>query len=111
MHTTFHEPFVLFGYLAACTGLEFVTGVIILPQRQTTLVAKQAADFDRGKALDEVVRLALDPGEHGGADPAVVDGVGEVVTPAGRPEVEEHLDVVQVGGRGPIRLVADHQQP
>ena len=46
VHTTFHEPFVLFGYLAACTGLELVTGVIILPQRQTALVAKQAAEVD-----------------------------------------------------------------
>ncbi|GLV55257.1 LLM class F420-dependent oxidoreductase [Dictyobacter sp. S3.2.2.5] len=42
----FHEPFVLFGYLAALTKLELVTGVIILPQRQTTLVAKQAAEVD-----------------------------------------------------------------
>jgi probable F420-dependent oxidoreductase len=46
LHTTFHEPFVLFGYLAACTSLELVTGVIILPQRQTALVAKQAAEVD-----------------------------------------------------------------
>jgi probable F420-dependent oxidoreductase len=44
--TTFHEPFVLFGYLAAVTSLELVTGVIILPQRQTVLVAKQAAEVD-----------------------------------------------------------------
>lgn len=42
----FHEPFVLFGYLAALTKLELVTGVIILPQRQTALVAKQAAEVD-----------------------------------------------------------------
>jgi probable F420-dependent oxidoreductase len=43
----FHEPFVLFGYLAAVTPeLELVTGVIILPQRQTVLVAKQAAEMD-----------------------------------------------------------------
>jgi len=43
----FHEPFVLFGYLAALTTrLELVTGVIILPQRQTVLVAKQAAEVD-----------------------------------------------------------------
>lgn len=42
----FHEPFVLFGYLAALTQLELVTGVIILPQRQTALVAKQAAEVD-----------------------------------------------------------------
>jgi probable F420-dependent oxidoreductase len=44
--TTFHEPFVLFGYLAAITSLELVTGIIILPQRQTVLVAKQAAEVD-----------------------------------------------------------------
>jgi probable F420-dependent oxidoreductase len=46
VHTTFHEPFVLFGYLAAVTPLELVTGIIILPQRQTALVAKQAAEVD-----------------------------------------------------------------
>jgi probable F420-dependent oxidoreductase len=48
----FHEPFVLFGYLAAFTSIELMTGVIILPQRQTALVAKQAAEVDlltRGK--------------------------------------------------------------
>ena len=43
----FHEPFVLFGYLGALTEkLEFVTGVLILGQRQTALVAKQAAEVD-----------------------------------------------------------------
>jgi probable F420-dependent oxidoreductase len=44
--TTFHEPFVVFGYLAAICSLELVTGVIILPQRQTALVAKQAVEVD-----------------------------------------------------------------
>jgi len=44
--TTFREPFVLFGFLAALTDLELVTGIIILPQRQTALVAKQAAEVD-----------------------------------------------------------------
>src|SRR5215468_9644664 len=44
--TTFHEPLVLYGYLAAVTSIELVTGVIILPQRQTVLVAKQAAEAD-----------------------------------------------------------------
>ena len=44
--TTFHEPFVMFGFLAACTSMELVTGIIILPQRQTALVAKQAAEVD-----------------------------------------------------------------
>jgi probable F420-dependent oxidoreductase len=47
MHNTFHEPLVTFGYLAAVTStLELVTGVVILPQRQTVLVAKQAAEVD-----------------------------------------------------------------
>jgi len=46
LHTTFHEPFVLFGYLAAVTTIELVTGIIIVPQRQTVLVAKQAAEVD-----------------------------------------------------------------
>ncbi len=44
---SFHDPFVLFGFAAAlCTKLEFVTGVLVLPQRQTALVAQQAADVD-----------------------------------------------------------------
>src|SRR5271155_4985555 len=43
----FHDPFVLFGFLAGCTQkLGFSTGVLILPQRQTVLVAKQAACLD-----------------------------------------------------------------
>ncbi|OBG81363.1 LLM class F420-dependent oxidoreductase [Mycobacterium sp. E802] len=46
LYTTFHEPMVMFGYLAAVTSLELVTGVIILPQRQAVLVAKQAAEVD-----------------------------------------------------------------
>src|SRR5437016_12840671 len=46
VRTTFHEPFVLFGYLAAMTSVELVTGIIILPQRQTVLAAKQAAEVD-----------------------------------------------------------------
>jgi probable F420-dependent oxidoreductase len=43
----FHEPFVLLGYLAAITrSIELVTGVVALPQRQTAVVAKQAAEVD-----------------------------------------------------------------
>ncbi len=45
--SAFHEPFVLFSYMAAVTQkLGFFTGIIILPQRQTALVAKQAATLD-----------------------------------------------------------------
>ena len=44
---TFHEPMVTFGYLAALTSrIELVTAVIIMPQRQTALLAKQAAQVD-----------------------------------------------------------------
>lgn len=43
----FHEPFVLMGFLAGVTKtIEMVTGIVILPQRQTALVAKQAAEVD-----------------------------------------------------------------
>src|SRR6516162_4049919 len=43
----FHEPLITYAYLAGVTKkLELVTGVIILPQRQTALFAKQAADVD-----------------------------------------------------------------
>lgn len=45
--TLFHEVFVAFGYMAAITErIELATGVLILPQRQTALVAKQAAEID-----------------------------------------------------------------
>ena len=46
VHTTFHEPMVLYGYLAAVTSMELVTGIVILPQRETVLAAKQAAEVD-----------------------------------------------------------------
>jgi probable F420-dependent oxidoreductase len=43
----FHDPLVAFGYLAAITRrIDLVTGVLILPQRQTVLVAKQATEVD-----------------------------------------------------------------
>jgi probable F420-dependent oxidoreductase len=43
----FHDPFVMFAYLAAITErIHFATGILILPQRQTALVALQAADLD-----------------------------------------------------------------
>src|SRR6267143_1480225 len=43
----YHDPFVLFGFLAGCTKIaDFSTQVLILAQRQTVLVAKQAACLD-----------------------------------------------------------------
>jgi probable F420-dependent oxidoreductase len=41
----FHDPFVMFAHLAAITQrIHFATGILVLPQRQTALVARQAAD-------------------------------------------------------------------
>src|SRR5580692_2889042 len=43
----FHDPFVMFAYLAGITErIGLATGVLVLPQRQTALVARQAADVD-----------------------------------------------------------------
>jgi probable F420-dependent oxidoreductase len=41
-----HEPLVLLSYAAALTSLELVTGILVLPQRQTALVARQVAELD-----------------------------------------------------------------
>lgn len=46
-HDPFHDPFVMFAHLAAITErIGFATGILVLPQRQTALVARQAADVD-----------------------------------------------------------------
>jgi probable F420-dependent oxidoreductase len=46
-HDPFHDPFVMFAYLAGITTrIRFATGILVLPQRQTALVARQAADVD-----------------------------------------------------------------
>jgi probable F420-dependent oxidoreductase len=43
----FHDPFVMFAHLAAVTErIRFATGILVLPQRQTALVARQATDVD-----------------------------------------------------------------
>src|SRR5271168_2705499 len=45
--TAYHDPFVLFAFLAGCTkAIGFAAGVLILAQRQAALVAKQAASLD-----------------------------------------------------------------
>lgn len=65
----FHEPFVLFGYLAGVTRrVELVTGVLILPQRQTVLVAKQAAEVDvlSGGRLRLGIGVGWNPVEYEG---------------------------------------------
>jgi probable F420-dependent oxidoreductase len=83
VHTTFHEPFVLFGYLAAVTSLELVTGVIILPQRQTALVAKQAAEVDL--LTNGRFRLGIGVGWNR----VEYDGLGQDFTTRGRRSGEQ----------------------
>jgi len=85
----FHEPFVLFGYLAAIVPrLELVSGVIILPQRQTVLVAKQAAEVDvlaAGK-----LRLGVGIGWNS----VEYEGLGMDFRNRGR-RLEEQIDVMR----------------
>jgi probable F420-dependent oxidoreductase len=89
IHTTFHEPLVMFGYLAAVTTtLELVTGVIILPQRQAVLVAKQAAEID----LLSEGRLRLGVGL--GWNTVEYEALGEDFTNRGR-RLGEQVDVMR----------------
>jgi probable F420-dependent oxidoreductase len=85
----FHEPFVLFAYLAGLTKeIELVTGVIILPQRQTVLVAKQAA------ALDVLSSGRLRLGVGIGWNPVEYEALGENFKNRGR-RSEEQVDVMR----------------
>lgn len=68
-HHPFHDPFVMFAYLAGITQrIEFVTGILILPQRQTALVARQAADLDllSGERFRMGVGIGWNPVEYHG---------------------------------------------
>ena len=89
VNTTFHEPLVMFGFLAAVTGsVELVTGVIILPQRQTALVAKQAAEVD----LLSGGRLRLGVGI--GWNPVEYEALGQDFTLRGR-RIEEQVALLR----------------
>jgi probable F420-dependent oxidoreductase len=85
----FHEVFVLFGYLAAVTeSLELVTSILILPQRQTALVAKQAAEVDvlSGGRLRLGVGIGWNPVEY--------EVLGETFTDRGR-RSEEQVELLR----------------
>ena len=85
----FHEVFVLFSYLAGLTRtLELVTGIIILPQRQTALVAKQAA------SLDVLSKGRLRLGVGIGWNPVEYEALGESFTNRGR-RSEEQIDLMR----------------
>ncbi len=91
----FHEPFVLFGYLAALTHLELVTAVIILPQRQTALVAKQAVEVDilTGGKLRLGVGVGWNPVEY--------EALGMNFHTRGR-VIEEQIEVLRLLWSQPI---------
>ncbi|CCM63841.1 MULTISPECIES: LLM class F420-dependent oxidoreductase [Candidatus Neomicrothrix] len=75
----FHDPFVLFAYLAGRSEtLEFASGILILPQRQTALVAKQAADL----AVLSGDRFRMGVGV--GWNPVEYDALGEDFSTRGR---------------------------
>jgi probable F420-dependent oxidoreductase len=86
---SFHEPFVLFAYLAGLTKkIELVPGVIILPQRQTVLVAKQAA------ALDVLSSGRLRLGVGIGWNPVEYEALGQDFKNRGR-RSEEQVELMR----------------
>lgn len=83
-NVAFHEPLVLFGFLAGCTTtIELVTAVLILPQRQAVLVAKQAAEV----AVLSGDRLRLGVGV--GWNTVEYDALNEDFTTRGRRQEEQ----------------------
>jgi probable F420-dependent oxidoreductase len=84
------EPFTLMSYLAAITTtLELVSGIVILPQRQTALVAKQAAEVD----VLSGGRLRLGIGV--GWNPVEFEALGENFRNRGR-RCEEQIEVLRL---------------
>ncbi|HUG56540.1 MAG TPA: LLM class F420-dependent oxidoreductase [Candidatus Limnocylindrales bacterium] len=85
----FHEPFVLFGYLAALTArIELATAVIVLPQRQTALVAKQAVE------VDVLSRGRLRLGVGLGWNTVEFEALGQSFRDRGR-RIEEQIEVMR----------------
>ena len=80
----FHEPFTTFAFMAAVTrSIEFVTTVLVLPQRQTALVAKQAAEV----AVLSENRLRLGVGT--GWNEVEYEALGESFGNRGRRQAEQ----------------------
>lgn len=85
----FHEVFVVLGYIAAISQLELATDVLVLPQRQTALVAKQAAEVDvlsGGK-----FRLGIGIGWN----PVEYEALGKEFRARG-PVIEEQIEVLRL---------------
>ena len=89
MNDRLHEPFVLYGYLAAVApSLELVTGVVIAPQRQTALLAKQAVQVD----LLTEGRFRLGVGQ--GWNPVEYEALGMSFRDRGR-RLEEQIELLR----------------
>jgi probable F420-dependent oxidoreductase len=89
LDSMFHEPFVLFSFIAGLTkSIGLVTGIIILPQRQTVLVAKQAA------ALDVLSKGRLRLGVGIGWNDVEYEALGMSFHNRGR-RSEEQIDVMR----------------
>jgi probable F420-dependent oxidoreductase len=95
VHDSFHEPLVLFGFLAAITRLELVAGVIVLPQRQAVVVAKQAAEID----LLSGGRLRLGVGI--GWNSVEFEGIGAEFRSRGR-RIDEQIAVMRALWADPV---------
>src|SRR6188474_2591636 len=92
----FHEPFVLFGFCAAVTRrIELVTGVLVLPQRQTALVAKQAA------AVDVLSQGRLRLGVGVGWNDVEYEALGEDFHDRGR-RIEEQVSLMRALWTEPV---------
>ncbi len=92
----FHEPMVTFGYLAAITSkIELETSIIVLPQRQTALVAKQAAE------IDFMSRGRLRLGVAIGWNDVEYEGLNEDFHTRGR-RIEEQVDVMRALWKDPV---------
>jgi probable F420-dependent oxidoreductase len=86
--TTFHEPLVFYGFLAAITDMELVTGIVVAPQRQTSLLAKQAAEVD----ILSGGRLRLGLGV--GWNPVEYEALGQDFSTRGR-RLEEQIQLLR----------------
>lgn len=91
----FHDPLVLFGFFAAICDLELATGILVLPQRQTAVVAKQAAEVDvlcKG-------RLRLSVGI--GWNPVEYEALGVAFHDRGA-RIEEQIEVMRLLWTSPV---------
>jgi probable F420-dependent oxidoreductase len=87
--SSFHEPFILFGYMAGLTQrIQFFTEILILPQRQTALVAKQAA------AVDVLSNGRLRLGVGVGWNPIEYEALGQSFRTRGK-RMEEQIDLLR----------------